>query len=84
MSAPLSVGAGLCGWGLPRRSRRTLLVGRAQAHCASPPPHPPTHTPARWWKNVKMWLLIAAVVLVISIVVAMLACGSDFSKCKSS
>ena len=31
-----------------------------------------------------MWLLIAAVVLIISIVVAMLACGSDFSKCKSS
>jgi hypothetical protein len=30
-----------------------------------------------------MWLLIAAGVLVISIVVALLACGADFSKCKS-
>lgn len=39
---------------------------------------------AMWWKNVKMWLLIAAVVLIISLVISMLACGADFSKCKAS
>ena len=31
-----------------------------------------------------MWLLIGGIALIISLVIAMLACGADFSKCKSA
>lgn len=35
-----------------------------------------------WWKNVKMWLLIGAVVVILIWLIASFVCGFDFSKCK--
>ncbi len=37
-----------------------------------------------WWKNVKMWLIIIAVVIVLIWLIASFVCGFDFSKCKSA
>jgi vesicle-associated membrane protein 7 len=39
---------------------------------------------AMWWKNVKMWLLIAAIVAIIIWLIASFVCGFSFDKCKSS
>ena len=36
---------------------------------------------AMWWKNVKMWGLIAAITLIIIWLIASFICGFDFSKC---
>jgi len=37
-----------------------------------------------WWKNVKMWLLIIAIVAVLIWLISSFVCGFDYSKCKSS
>lgn len=34
-----------------------------------------------WWRNVKMWLLIAFIVLVVIYIIMSLICGWDFKKC---
>jgi vesicle-associated membrane protein 7 len=37
-----------------------------------------------WWKNVKMWLLIIAIVAVLIWLISSFVCGFDYSKCKGS
>jgi vesicle-associated membrane protein 7 len=38
---------------------------------------------AMWWKNVKMWGLIAVIVIIIIWLIASFICGFNFSKCQS-
>ena len=38
---------------------------------------------AMWWKNVKMWGLIAVIVIIIIWLIASFICGFNFSKCPS-
>jgi vesicle-associated membrane protein 7 len=39
---------------------------------------------AMWWKNVKMWGLIAVIVIIIIWLIASFICGFNFSKCQGS
>jgi Synaptobrevin len=34
-----------------------------------------------WWKNVKMWILIIAIVIVLIWLISSFICGFDYSKC---
>lgn len=36
------------------------------------------------WKNVKMWMLIGAIVIIIGWLISSFVCGFNYDKCKSS
>lgn len=39
---------------------------------------------AMWWKNVKMWIVIVVILIVIIWLISSFACGFDYSKCSGS
>jgi vesicle-associated membrane protein 4/vesicle-associated membrane protein 7 len=34
-----------------------------------------------WWKNVKMALIIGAVIVIVILIILFISCGIDFSEC---
>eukprot|EP01130_Rhizamoeba_saxonica_P013627 TRINITY_DN5830_c0_g1_i1.p1 TRINITY_DN5830_c0_g1~~TRINITY_DN5830_c0_g1_i1.p1 ORF type:complete len:223 (-),score=32.10 TRINITY_DN5830_c0_g1_i1:98-766(-) len=38
---------------------------------------------AMWWRNIRLWLIIGAIVLFIILIIVLSACGITFSKCSS-
>ena len=37
-----------------------------------------------WYKNVKMWAMIAAIVIILIWLISSFACGFDYSRCRAA